>query len=136
MRRRLEQILGIAGATLVLLLLGGFSLTVNGMDAETYRGAILPIISESLPDMSTEEGLLLTRTLGAWFGCTAFIVAGLTALATFFVSKGKYVKLAALIYGLAGVVTLLGSQLIAYPLAFIFFVVTALCLFRNQPQKE
>lgn len=136
MSRRLEKILGLVGAALVLLLLGGFSLTVNEMDTATFREAILPVMGESLPDISTEEGLLLTKTLGAWFGYTAFIVVGLTALATFFVSKGKYIKLAALFYGLAGVVTLLGSQLIAYPLAFIFFVVTALCFIRKQPQKE
>lgn len=134
--RRLEKVLGIGGALLVLLMLGGFSLTVNAMDSSSFQEVIAPVLGNAMPDATTEQGLLFIKTLGAWFGFTAFTVVGLTALATFFVSKGKYVRRAALFYGLAGLVTLLGSQLIAYPLAFLFFVVTVLCLFRNQTQEE
>lgn len=136
MSRKWEKVLGIAGAVLVVVFLGGFSLTINNISMAEFQETIVPIFEDSLPNIGTEEGLQNMQTLGAWFGATVFLTLILVALGTLFVSSNKYPKRAAICYGVAGLVVLFGSQLVAYPLAFIFFVVTAMCLFRKQEERQ
>lgn len=136
MSRRPEKIIAIIGAVLVVILLGGFSLTIMNMDEIAYQDVIVPIFVDTIPDVGTVDGYESIRTLAAWFGVTAFLTAGLTALGNLFVSHNKHPKRAALFYGATGLIVLLGSQLIAYPLAFIFFVVMGMCLIRKEEAAE
>ncbi|WP_071131883.1 DUF4064 domain-containing protein [Enterococcus timonensis] len=131
MNRKLEQILGIIGAAAVLLFLGGFTVVTNGLEEATFAEKYADTFATLIDGLGVEEGLTVLKTLGAWFGVTVFIVLILVALATFFIHHNRYPKIAGLFYLLAGLVTLFGSQLVAYPLAFIFFVVAALCFLRK-----
>ncbi|AZP04471.1 DUF4064 domain-containing protein [Jeotgalibaca ciconiae] len=132
MSRKPEKVIAIIGACLVLLFLGGFALTVLNMDIEKYREVIVPIFEGNFSDLASEEGFQNMRTLGAWFSATAFITLVFVALGNLFISNNRYPYRAAICFGLTGIAVLFGSQLIAYPLAFIFFVVTAMSLFRKK----
>lgn len=132
MSRKPEKIIGIIGAVLVTLFLGGFTIVFNSLDETTYQETILPVLGDSIKGLSTAEGLDFLKTLGAWFGFTVVLVLVCVAIGTLFVNNNRYPKRAAIFYLLAGLITLIGSQTLAYPLAFIFFVVTALCLLRKE----
>lgn len=136
MTRRLEKNIALIGAVLVLIFLGGFSITIMNIDQANYQSVIVPIFEESMPNVSTAEGLEGMQTLAAWFGATAFLTLILVAVANLFVTNNKYPKRAAVFYGLTGLLVLFGSQLIAYPLAFIFFVVMGFCLLRKEEEEE
>lgn len=131
MNRKLEKRIGIGGMVLVTLILGGFSVVMNQLNAEDYQNIFQPTFAEALKSLSVEEGILLFKTLSAWFAATVFIVLILGALATLLITKNKYPKLAGISYLFAGIVTLIGSQLIAFPLAFVFFISAILCFFRK-----
>ena len=140
MKRKLEMITGIVGAVIVTLSLGGFTLITKELDKATYIKVFKPIFGKDL-NGTDAQGMELMKTLGAWFGFTVMIVLVLVVLATVFIRNNRSPKLAALFYALAGLATLIGSQNIAYPVAFIFFVVTALCVLRkvetpNVPDKN
>lgn len=136
MTRRLEKNIALVGALLVLVFLGGFSLTIMNIEQASYQEVIVPFFEGSMPDIASEEGFEAMRTLAAWFGVTAFLTLILVAVANLFVSNNKHPKRAAIFYGLTGLLVLFGSQLIAYPLAFIFFVVMGLCLLRKEEEEE
>lgn len=132
MTRRLEKIIGIVGAVLVTLFLGGFTIVFNAMNETEYKETILPILGDNFEKLTTSEGMEFLKTLGAWFGFTVVLVLVCVAVATLFVNNNRYPKRAAIFYLLAGLITLIGSQTLAYPLAFIFFVNTAFCLLRKE----
>ncbi|UJF15668.1 hypothetical protein LZ578_00180 [Jeotgalibaca sp. MA1X17-3] len=135
MNRKWEKGIGITGALLVVIFLGGFAVTINQINMADFQDTIVPIFKDVIPNIETAEGLESMKTLGAWFSVTVFLTIIMVALGTLFVTRNKYPKRAAIFYGLAGLVVLIGSQLIAFPLAFIFFVVAGLCMWRQPGQQ-
>lgn len=131
MSRKLEATIGLIGAILVLIFLGGFAVTMFRVNMGDFQTVIAPIFEGAIPDIHSAAGFESMKTLGAWFSVTAFLTLILTALGNFFVSGNKFPKRAAAAYVGSGLVVLLGSQLIAYPLAFIFFVAAAFSLLRK-----
>lgn len=136
MSRRPEKIIAIIGTILVLLFLGGFSLTIFGMDEATFNEVVVPIFKETIPGMDAQDGFESMRTLAAWFGVTAFLTLVLVSLGNLFVSHNKYPRRAAIFYGASGVIVLLGSQLVAYHFAFLFFVTMGMCLLRKPAEEN
>lgn len=136
MSRRWEKIIGIAGAVLVVVFLGGFAVTINNMNMADFQDTIVPIFKDVIPNIETQEGLENMKTLGAWFSATVFLTVVMVALGTLFISRNKYPKRAAVCYGLTGGVVLFGSQLLAFPLAFLFFVAAALCILRRPAEER
>lgn len=136
MSRRIEKIIAIVGAVLVVIFMGGFSLTIYNMDEAAFQEVIVPIFIDTMPQIGTEVGYETMRTLAAWFGITTFLTVALVALANLFVSNNRYPKRAAVFYGVTGIVVLIGSQMIAYPLAFFFFVTMGLCFLRKEEDAE
>lgn len=132
MARKWERIIGLVGMVLVTVFLGGFSATVNLMKPAQFEKILKPMFASGLKGVSTKQGLMMFKTLGAWFGYTVIIVLVLGVIANLLLRHHKRVRLAGGLYVVAGLVTLLGSQLIAYPLAFIFFVVAVLCFMRKE----
>ena len=130
MNRKLEKTLGIIGAGLVLVLMGGFALTIMNISFDQFVEVIAPAFQDSVVNVASEEGFETVRTLAAWFAVTAFVTLALVALANLLMNR--YPNRAAVCYFVTGLVVLFGSQLIAYPLAFIFFVVAALALLRKE----
>jgi hypothetical protein len=136
MKRKWESIIGIMGALLCLIFLGGFSVTITTMDEKTFEAAVFPILQADVAKGSLSESFEAVNALAVWFGVTMIAVLVFTSIATLFVRKNNNPKVAAAFYTLAGLTALVGTQLIAFPLAFLFFLAAALCLFRKIRSKE
>ena len=102
---------GWIGMVLALVFMGGFSLAINQMTAEA--------------------ALAQFQTLGAWFGFTLLALLILVSVATMLVRYRNYRKQSCAIYFLTGVVTLIGSQMIAFPIAFCFFLAAGFCFLHH-----
>ena len=108
---------GWIGMVLALVFMGGFSLAIN--------------------QMTQEAALAQFQTLGAWFGFTLLALLILVSVATMLVRYRNYRKQSCAIYFLTGVVTLIGSQMIAFPIAFCFFLAAGFCfLHRDDGHKK
>jgi phosphoglycerol transferase MdoB-like AlkP superfamily enzyme len=136
MKRKWEVIIGIAGVILCAIFLGGFSLTMTSMEESIYETTVFPILQEGVSEEYVSESFEAVQALAIWFGITLLIVFILVALATLSIWQNKYPKRGAVFFLFAGLATLLGTQFIAFPLAFLFFIAVALCLFRKIKEKE
>ncbi|MGD6843488.1 hypothetical protein ACQCVH_13330 [Bacillus infantis] len=135
MKRKWETMIAMAGALLCLIFLGGFSMTILTMDEVTFEEAVYPVLQTDAAKPRVSESYEAVKTLAVWFGVTMIAVLVFTAIATLFIRKNKNPKAAAVFYTLAGLTALAGTQMIAFPLAFIFFLAAALCLFRKIQRK-
>ncbi|WP_312097032.1 DUF4064 domain-containing protein [Niallia sp.] len=131
MKRKWEVIIGVVGIVLCIVFLGGFSLTMTSMDEETYKVTVFPILQDGVSLGSVKDSLEAMNVLAIWFGITLLLVLILVVFATAFIWNNRYPKWAAILYLLAGLSTLIGTQFIAFPIAFLFFLVGALCMFRR-----
>ncbi|WP_125606301.1 DUF4064 domain-containing protein [Lapidilactobacillus bayanensis] len=136
MSRRLELIIGYIGAGIVVIFMGGFTVVMNILTKHEYQTVIYPVFEKYLTEVPTQKGLTLFKTLGAWFGFTVIAVLILVAIASMLLRAHKRINLAGILYLAAGLATLFGSQMIAYPIAFIFFVVATLCFLRKDTSKD
>lgn len=128
-RRRTELwILGI-GLGVATVCLGGFSLVMNGIDAATFEESVAPVLltGEGVP---AAEGYEVGKALGAWFGFTLIAVLLLGVVSFYMARLRPWRRTAAWWIGATGLVCLLGSQLILFPVAFIFFVSAGLFALR------
>lgn len=132
MSRKLEATIGLVGAILVLFFLGGFAVTIFTVNMMEFKTVIAPVFEGAIPGINSASGFENMKTLGAWFSITAFLTLILTALGNFFISGNKAPKKAALSYLISGLLVLFGSQFIAYPLAFIFFIAASFSIFRKK----
>ena len=136
MKRKWEVIIGLAGVILCVILLGGFSLTITSMEEKTFAETVFPILQEGVSENYISESFLAVKALAVWFGVTLLIVLSLILPATVCIWRNRYPKWAASLYLAAGLTTLIGTQLIAFPLAFLFFIAASLCLFRKITKRE
>ncbi|MFP9129596.1 hypothetical protein [Niallia sp. Man26] len=136
MKRKWEVIIGLAGVILCVILLGGFSLTITTMEEKTFADTVFPILQEDVSTNYLSESFTAVKALAVWFGVTVLIVLSLTLPATVCIWKNRYPKWAAFLYLAAGLTTLIGTQFIAFPLAFLFFIAASLCLFRKIKNGE
>jgi phosphoglycerol transferase MdoB-like AlkP superfamily enzyme len=136
MKRKWEVMIGIAGVILCVIFLGGFSLTMTSMEESIYETTVFPILQEGVSEEYVSESFEAVKALAIWFGVTLLIVFILVALATLSIWRNKYPKRGAVFFIFAGLATLIGTQFIAFPLAFLFFIAAALCLFRKIKEKE
>lgn len=131
MKRKWEVIIGVVGVILCVIFLGGFSLTITSMNQETYKETVFPILQEDVSISHVHDSLEAMNALAIWFGITLLLVLVLVLFATTFIWKERFPKWAAVLYLFAGLSTLIGTQFIAFPIAFLFFLAAALCLFRK-----
>lgn len=127
MKRRLELWIGWITAGLVTLILGPLSLIMRELTSIQYEEIFLPVFAEQLSEISVEQGLEFFHRLGNWVGITVVLVLVMTALASLFLNSRYDRRLTGLLYIVTGLVTLLGSQFLAFVLAFPFFVAGGLC---------
>lgn len=113
---------GWIGMFLALVLMGGFSLAINQMTVQQFEEIFQRAFPTLLNQMTAEAALAQFQTLGAWFGFTLLALLILVSVATMLVRYRNYRKQSCAIYFLTGVVTLIGSQMIAFPIAFCFFL--------------
>lgn len=127
MKRRLELWIGWITAGLVTLILGPLSLIMRELTSIQYEEIFLPVFAEQLSEVSVDQGLEFFHRLGNWLGITVVLVLVMTALASLFLNSRYNRRLTGLLYIVTGLVTLLGSQFLAFVLAFPFFVAGGLC---------
>jgi phosphoglycerol transferase MdoB-like AlkP superfamily enzyme len=136
MKRKWEVIIGIAGVILCVIFLGGFSLTITSMEESTYKTTVFPILQEGVSEEYVSESFEAVKALALWFGVTLLIVFILVALAALAIWRNKYPKRGAVLFIFAGLATLIGTQFIAFPIAFLFFTAAGLCILRKIKDKE
>ncbi|MEH7493542.1 DUF4064 domain-containing protein [Neobacillus niacini] len=136
MKRKWEVIIGIAGVILGVIFLGGFSLTITSMEESTYATTVFPILQEGVSEEYISESFEAMKALAIWFGVTLLIVVILVALAALSIWRNRYPKRGGVLFTFAGLATLIGTQFIAFPIAFLFFIAAGLCLFRKLKEKE
>lgn len=108
----------------------------NQMTEVDYQATFLPVFGDLVKGLTTDEGMGLFKTLGSWFTFTVVIVLILAFVASLFLTNKRYFLGAALCYLVAGVVTLIGSQLLAFILAFPLFVVAGFCFYDFLQEKK
>jgi hypothetical protein len=129
MRRVVELSICTAGMVLSLLFLGGFALVVNRTGQADLESSLVPAL---FPDSSLSGAQLyeITATLGAWFAVTLVVTLLLGAVAIFFIRRHPTRRRNAWWLVGAGLACLVGSQLIAFPIAFVFFAGAAVLALR------
>lgn len=121
-RRTVELWLAGIGIALSLVGLGGFALVMNQADQATFEAVIMPSLLGPEPGMSVPEAYEFGRTLAAWFGVTLITVLLLSVVGIFFARHRAWRRSSGWWFLAAGLTCLLGSQLILFPVAFVFFV--------------
>ncbi|GAA4518732.1 hypothetical protein GCM10023160_01410 [Brachybacterium paraconglomeratum] len=112
------------GMAVSFLALGGFALVMNRIDAATFEQVVMPALvgAEAESGLGVAEAHELARTLAAWFSVTLIAVLLLSAIGWFVARRRPWRRTAGWWFLAAGLACLLGSQLILFPVAFIFFV--------------
>ena len=114
-------LLGV-GMGLSFVALGGFALVMNRIDMATFEQVVMPALVGADPGLAVAEAHELARTLAAWFSVTLIAVLLLSAVGWFLARRRPWRRAAGWWVLAAGLACLLGSQLILFPLAFVFFV--------------
>jgi hypothetical protein len=133
-RRTLEVWSAGVGMVATTVLAGGYALVVNRTDPEALESTLLPamrragIIAESVP---VDVAVTGARTLAAWLGMTVVAVLLLGAIGIFLARRRPRRRGAGWWFLAAGLACLLGSQLVLYPVAFLFFVSAGLFALRK-----
>lgn len=113
-RKWVRIMIGIV-TTIVVGIFGVLSLTIHHMNETQYQEWM-----QQMPSLNTVEGFIALQTLGAWFAVTVMIV--LFGVAAAFIVYKRYVTVSSVLLLVSGVLLLLGTQLLAFPFAFFFFV--------------
>ncbi|NHI17397.1 hypothetical protein [Microbacterium excoecariae] len=124
--RRLERTIAGIGAALALVFQGGFAAVVAGADEDTLRADIIPALEGAGVALPAGGEIEAVQTLAGWFGFSLVAVLAFTALGFFFSRIRPTSRSAAWWFVAAGLACLVGSQLVLYPLAFLFFLAAGL----------
>lgn len=131
--RRPEMWIAGAGLGFAALLQGGFTLTINSATRADFDEKIAPALAVAgiAPGGDAYEG---ARTLAAWFGFALVVMIGLTAVGLFIASRRPARRSTGWWFAGAGLICLVGTQLVLYPVAFFFFLAAALFAVRSTRQ--
>jgi len=131
--RRPEKWISGIGLALAGLLQGGFTLTVNSSSEAEFTEKILPAMQAAgmTPAGDAYEG---ARTLAAWFGFSLLIVFALCAVGLFVASRRPERRSTGWWFAGAGLICLVGTQFVLYPVAFFFFLAAAMFAVRSTQQ--
>lgn len=128
--RAAEQVIAIISMSATTVLLGGFTLVMNSLDEVSFAGSGLPELLGLGADADPAEAYHLASTLAAWFGFTLITVLLLAAVGLLMLRRRPSRRTAGWWFLGAGLVCLVGSQLILYPVAFGFFLTAGLLALR------
>jgi hypothetical protein len=118
------------GLALSTILLGGFVLVMNTFDEASFTASGLADNLGLSSEITPAQAYELASTLAAWFGFTLIGVLTLGATGIFAARRRPWRRQTGFWFLAAGLVCLLGSQLILYPVAFAFFVSAGLFALR------
>jgi hypothetical protein len=127
------------GLVLSTVFLGGFAVVMNRLDAGAFAAELYPEMQRAGLDLAAGGGpgdaYQAARTLAAWFGLTLMVVLGLGAVGILAARHGGGFRTPVWVFAAAGLACLLGSQLILYPVAFLFFVAAGLSAVRRARRR-
>jgi hypothetical protein len=139
LRRTAETWLAGAGMALSTVFLGAFALVMNRIDEAEFVTTLHPEMQRIGMDL-TASGVAgdpydAARTLAAWFGFTlmAVLLVGITGI--FVARRRPGRRSTGWFFAIAGLVCLVGSQLVLYPVAFLFFVSAGLFALRRPDRR-
>lgn len=135
-RRRPELIVAGLGALGALVLQGGLAMVVLRSDEATLRDAVLPALTDAGVDLTGEAALVALETMAAWWGFSLIVVLALAAVGWFLATYRPRPRTTGWWFAAAGVVCLVGTQLVLYPVAFFFFLSAALFALRPAPARR
>lgn len=128
--RKAETIIGLIGGGLSLLIFGLFSVVIFNMeDVQAFESGIYPLLPENNAFSNATEAFELLRQASAWMGIFLFLMTITLVLATVFIYKNGRPKIAGALYILTGILQLIGTQGLGFPIAFLFFVAAYLSFF-------
>lgn len=134
-RHRLPEyvVLGL-GLAAALVTMGGFTAVVNQMDQTAFSEIVAPVLLGEDPDRTAAEGYEIGQTLAAWFGTSLVVMLLVSVAGIAHMHHRPHRRAPGWWFLAAGLICLLGSQLILFPIAFLFFVVAG--LFALRPISE
>lgn len=129
-RRTAEHVLLGAGLLAALVIMGGYTVVINQMDQTTFTEIVAPALIGADAGLSAEEAYQMGRTLAAWFGVSLVVMLLLSAAGIAHARLRPHRRTPTWWFLATGVICLLGSQLILFPIAFVFFLVAGLYALR------
>ncbi|MBA4866745.1 hypothetical protein H1V43_36720 [Streptomyces sp. PSKA54] len=140
LRRTAEVWVAGAGLVLSTLFLGAFTLVMNRLDEAEFSATLYPEMQRIGLDLTAGGAVAgdaydAARTLAAWFGLTlmAVLFSGITGI--FVARRRPGRRTAGWFFAATGLVCLVGSQLVLYPVAFLFFVSAGLFALRRSDRR-
>ncbi|MFB8506423.1 hypothetical protein ACFC4I_11865 [Enterococcus durans] len=133
MKRKWEAIVGIIGGILALVFFGGLAVTLKKMSVKDFETSYQALKLEKTGTLDNTFHLLQDMT--GLFAITLFISLIFLVAAVFFSIKEKYLIIAASLYLVAGLILLLGTQFIAFPFTFFYFMAAVLTVYRIKIKK-
>jgi hypothetical protein len=138
-RRRAETWVATAGLVLSTVLLGGFTVVMNQVDETAFYATLHPEMQGIGLDLTTAAvpggAFEAARTLAAWFGLTLMVVLALGTTGIFAAGRRRGRRAAVWIFAATGLACLVGSQMILYPVAFLFFLSAGMSALRTSPRR-
>ncbi len=133
MKQKWEAIIGGIGGGFALVFFGGLAVTLKKMSVEDFETSYKTLELETAGTL--ENTLHLLQNMTSLFAITLFISLILLVIAVFFSVKEKYLIIAAGLYLVSGLVLLFGTQFIAFPFTFFYFLAAILTVYRIKVQK-
>jgi hypothetical protein len=130
-RRTAETCLAVAGMVASAVFLGGFALVMNRTDEGTFLDELYPAMTDAGITVASTDAYDAARTLAAWFGFTLVVVLLVSAVGIYVARRRPARRTTGWWFLAAGLVCLFGSQLVLYPIAFLFFVAAGLFALRR-----
>lgn len=134
--RRAELIVAGCAVAAAGVLQGGFALVITRSDDAALGSSILPALRDAGLDVADGDAHVVLHTLAAWFGYSFILVALLTAMGFFFARLRPRRRSTGWWFLAAGLACLLGTQLVLYPVAFLFFLAAALFAVRTPTPRS
>jgi len=135
-RRRAEIWLASTGMAGAAALQGGFTLVVQRSDEAAITGTVVPALQDAGFAIPAADAEVVLGTLAAWFGFSLVLMGFLFAIGVFIASRRPRRRRTGWWFFATGVVCLFGTQMLLYPVAFLFFLAAGLFAVRSLPQDR
>ncbi|WP_243229562.1 hypothetical protein [Microbacterium sp. CIAB417] len=130
-RRRLELIVAAVGFAAAAVLQGGFAFVISRADDQALQESVLPALRAAGLEVADADAHVALNTLAGWFGFSLILIALLCAIGWFFAAYRPRRRSTGWWFFGAGLACLFGTQLVLYPVAFLFFLSAALFAVRT-----
>lgn len=130
MRRTAEYVILGLGLLAALVTMGGFTLVINQLDQTDFAEIIAPALFGEGAGLDAAQTYEAGRTLAAWFGVSFVVMLLVSAVGIAHMRSRPRRRTPGWWFLAVGLICLLGSQLVLFPIAFLFFVVAGLFALR------